>query len=348
MEMDKKDNRLLEWTINKAKTEFKDDICFMLEHGKHTLPEDSQVRFISGFVSNADHLIGMARTFIINGIGYDYWQREWKDFERIADIKDYYTCSLADAKLVYYKDEEDKQRFLYLQAKLRKNLDDPKYMYERGLEWLDKAMDIYKTLLFEEALCNVRMNAGFIADRLSVAVACVNQKYFDNGVIAQIEPLSKMEYVPENFVELYKKIVRSQDIDELKSLSHEMLSSTKKFFKAQNKWVKNAQEKPDYQELAFWYQEGSYYFHRLYCHCRDNQPENAFHQCINLQPEFNFLMEDFKISDLDLLSNFDADNLAEVAACAKIIEQRIISEIEGNGVTIEIYPTLEDFLEKNE
>lgn len=25
------DNRLMEWTINKAKTEFKDDICLMLE-----------------------------------------------------------------------------------------------------------------------------------------------------------------------------------------------------------------------------------------------------------------------------------------------------------------------------
>lgn len=341
------DNRLVEWTINKAMTQYKDDVCLMLEHNTYTLPEDLNVRYMNRFVSNSDKLIGLARTFIINGIGYDYWQNKWEDLERIADAKDYYITSLLDSKIIYYNNEEDKQRFLYLQAKLRANLANPKYMYERGLEWLNKAMDIYKTLMFEDSLCNVRKGAGFIADHLSVAVACANQQYFKRGIVSQIELLSEMKHIPRNFVELYQKIVRIKSVDELKVLSHDMIAVTRDFFKAQNKWSKAETSVPDYTYLASWYQECSYYFRRLYYYCSNNMPEIAFHQSIGLQADLDYLSVDFHISDLDLLSSFDASDLADYAAHAKMIEQKIITAIEENGITIESYPTVDDFLQKN-
>ena len=341
------DNRLLEWTINKAKTEYKDDVCLMLEHNTYSLPEDLNVRYMNGFYSNSDKLIGLARTFIINGIGYDYWQNKWDVLEKKADVKDYFITTLLDSEIIYYKNEEDKQRFLYLQAKLRANLANPKYMYERGLEWLDKAMDIYKTLMFENSLSNVRKGAGFIADHLSVAVACVNGQYFKSGIVSQIEILAKMEYIPKNFIELYKKIVRTKDVEELKILSHDMIATTRDFFKVKNKWVQNESATPDFKELAAGIRSVAYYFRRLYYYCNNNMPESAFHQSFGLQPDLDYLMSDFKISNLDLLSSFDADNLAGYAAHVKTIEQKIISAIEENGVTIESYPSVEDFLQKN-
>jgi len=341
------DNRLMEWTINKAQTEFKDDVRLMLEHNTYTLPEDVNVRYMNGFIVNSDKFIGLARTFIINGIGYDYWQRKWENYEDLAEARGYYTTSLIDSEIVYYKDEEDKQHFLYLQAKLRANLADPKYMYERGLEWLDKVMDLYKTLMFEEILCNVRKGAGFIIDYLSVAVACVNQRYFKRGIVAQTDILSEMETVPENFIELYKQIAGSKNVDELKNLCHEIIALTRSFFKAQNKWASTKPHQPDYKYLASWYQECSYYFRRLYYYCDNNMPEMAFHQSFNLQSDLDYLMTDYNISDLDLLSFFDTGNLEAHKAHSKIVEQKIVSEIEENGVKIEEYSTVEEFVEKN-
>lgn len=341
------DDRLLEWTINKAKTEFKDDICLMLEHNTYTLTEDLNVRYMKEFISNSDELTGLARTFIINGIGYDYWQRKWEDYERIAEVKDYYTTSLMDSEIIYYKDEEDKQRFLNLQARLRENLSNPKYMYERGLEWLNKAMDIYKVLMFENDICNVSKGAGFIADYLSVAVACVNQQYFKSGIVAQVEVLSQMGTIPERFIDIYKSIVREKSVDVLKELSHEIIASTRAFFKSQNKWNKEQNIVPNYKELATWYQECSYYFRRLYYYCSNDMPDIAFQQSFNLQSDLDWLTVDFNISGLDLLSAFDVDNLTEYAIHAKTIEQKIVSAIEGNSVSIDSYPTIEDFIKKN-
>ena len=340
------DNRLMEWTINKAKTEFKDDVCLMLELNTYTHPDELDVRHISRFVSNSDKLTGLARTFIINGIGYDFWQNNWEKLERIAEVKDYLTTSLLDCELVYYKDEEDRQRFLYLQAKLRANLANPRYMYERGLEWLNRAMELYKTLMFENGLCHTRKNAGFIADYLSVAVACFNQQYIKRGIESQIEPLLKMKYIPENFTELYKDIVRAKSVDEIKSLSHSIIDVTRDFFKNKNCWDKNGASVPDYKELAMWYQECSFYFQRLYYYCNNTMVEKAFSQGINLQCDLDNLASDFNI-DLDLLSSFNADNLMDYSAHAKSVENRIISAIEENGVRIETYPTVDDFLKMN-
>lgn len=341
------DNRLLEWTINKAETEFKEEVCLMLEHNTYTLPEDLNVRYINRFISNSDKLIGLARTFIINDIGYDYWQNKWEDLERIADAKDYFLTSLLDSSIVYYKNNEDKQRFLYLQEKLRTNLADPKYMYERGLEWLDTATNIYKNMLFEDGLSKMRKAAGFIADQLSVSIALVNQQYFKRGIEPQIEPLSKMKHIPENFIELYKQVVRANSAEELKSLSHDMIAVTRIFFKSQNKWQKAEDSLPDYKELAAWYQECCYYFRRLYYYCEHDMPEIAFIQSGHLQSDLDYLEVDFNLFDLDLLSRFDANNLTVYANYAKTIEEKIKSAIVEHGITIESYSTLEDFIEKN-
>ena len=180
-----------------------------------------------------------------------------------------------------------------------------------------------------------------------MAVACLNQQYFKSGIESQIDPLSKMKYLPENFIVLYRKIVGSRNMDELKDLSHKMIDNTRNLFKAQIKWDQKDSVEPDYRDLAAWYQECSYYFRRLYYYCKHNMPELAFHQSISLQSDLEFLMTDFQMTELDLLGPFDINHLEDFVIYAKLIEQKIISVIEENGIKIETYPTVEDFIQKN-
>lgn len=55
-------------------------------------------------------------------------------------------------------------------------------MYQRALERVDMAMDIYRTLLFEEKLCKCRMAAGYIQSLLTQAAAFMNQTFADCGI----------------------------------------------------------------------------------------------------------------------------------------------------------------------
>ncbi len=340
-------NQLVEWTINKAKTVYKDEVCLMIEHNTYTLEQDKSVRYVNGFISQSEKPIGLARTFIIDGIGYDLQQTSWEAFEKKANVKDYYITTLADSEILYYKSEEDKQRFINMQKKLQTNLENSAYMYERGLEWLSNAMEIYKTMMFEDELYKVRKAAGFIADYLSVSVACVNQTYFKSGVMCEIDQLRLMKQIPEHFIELYESIVKAESGDEIKSLCHDIINSTRKFFKSQNRVQQRNSSQPDYTTLAEWYQECIYYFKRVYHYCNEHNPTVAFTLTCGFQTDIDDISTDFGISGLDILSHFDVENLTDFAKQVKIAEQKIVSAIEDSGVRIDSYVTIEDFIKNN-
>ncbi|KAI4453214.1 presequence protease [Holotrichia oblita] len=137
--------------------------------------------------------------------GYDFNQVSWESFERDAEVKGFFVTVLADANILYSKNEADKQRFLYLRAKFNANLANPQYMFERGLEWLNNAMKIYKTLLFEDTLYKVRKAAGAIMKYLAVAIACYNQIY--NKSFNRLEDLKTMKQVPNGLIEQCGQIV---------------------------------------------------------------------------------------------------------------------------------------------
>ena len=339
------DNRLVEWAVRETKTHYKDEVSILLEHNTYCLEEDRNVRYVNKIISDSKEPIGLARTFIINGIGYDFNQVSWESFERDADVKGYFVTVLAQANILYSKNEADKQRFLYLRAKLFANLENSQYMFERGLEWLNNAMDVYKTLLFEDELSKARKGAGFIVDYLAIAVACYNQTYFKS--FTQLQELNTMKYLPDNFIEKYKQIVSAKTVSELQLLCHNIIKTTRDFFKINDKRVRENKFTPNYQYLADWYQECSYYFKRIYHFCANNESELAFGESYHIQTDLDDIAKDFKILDLDIISNFGFNDLSDFAKKVKLAEERIVATIKSNNVKINSYSSVDEFINQN-
>ncbi|WMT39405.1 hypothetical protein RE628_18425 [Paenibacillus sp. D2_2] len=130
--MNKNDTRLAEWAVKKVESEYHDDVCLLLEHKTLKLEQDMEATTFSFYIPATNRANGLARTFIIDGIGYDLYPMSWERIERMADIKEYNTTCLADAIILWARSEEDRQRFVSLQARLRANLQNPQYMYERA------------------------------------------------------------------------------------------------------------------------------------------------------------------------------------------------------------------------
>lgn len=343
--MKKTDNRLVEWAINETRTHYSDDVSILLEHNTYCLEEDRGVRFVNTIISDSKKHIGLARTFIINGVGYDLNQVSWDSFERDAEVKGYYLTVLAEANILYSKNEAEKQRFLYLRAKLNANLANPQYMFERGLEWLNNATDVYKTQLFEETLSKARKGAGFIVDYLSMAVACYNQTYFKS--FTRIDDLRLMKHLPERFIELYNLVVSAKSVSEMQTLCYDIIHSTRDFFKTNDTRKRETEGTSNYQYLAEWYQECSYYFKRIYHFCAQNDSALAFSGACGIQTDLDDLANDFGISSLDILTGFNADSLPAFATVVKKAEDCIVSAIETHNVKIEAYTSVDEFIKSN-
>ncbi|MCL2123720.1 MAG: hypothetical protein FWH34_06475 [Desulfovibrionaceae bacterium] len=340
----KTDNRLVEWAVNEAQTRYRNEVSLLLEHNSYCLERDRSVRYVNTIISDARPYIGLARTFIINGIGYDFNQVSWESFERDAQGRGTYPCVLADADILYSKNEAERQRFLYLRAKFFAHLADPVYMYERGLEFLNNAMDIYKTMMFEDALDKARIAASGIVHHLAIAVACYNQTY--NKDYRRLEDLRAMRHVPEGFEALCGQILAAKTTGELQTLCHDLIAVTRDFFKVNDKRAHKA-EAPDVQYLADWYQECSYYFRRIYHFCAQDDAWQAFSQGCGLQTDLDDIAQDFRLRGLDISAYFDADNLPAYAEKVKQAEDNIVTAIDSGGVKLDAYADVDEFLAKN-
>jgi hypothetical protein len=202
-------------------------------------------------------------------------------------------------------------------------------------------------MFFEEKLYKIRENAGHICDLLSIAVAFVNLRFFEQGQTNQIMELEQMENIPDRFVELYKKIIAEPLPDAQKKLCRQIIMNTEDFLQGQNE---NAAPQIDFDftELAEWYQELIYTWRRVYFWCDENDFVNAYIWCCMLQNEVDQWGAKFGIEDKDILGWFDVNNLAGFSKRAKEVEQSFRNAIEKNGVKIEEYKTLTDFFATNE
>lgn len=339
--------KLLHWTINKIEKEYKTDVCLLIDTGQFKFEQDPDDVSFNYFIPANQNAYKLAKTFIINEIGYDLYPRSWSNIEEMANLECPSPRCLGYAEILYYRNEEDKNRFLAMQKKLQENLKNPKFMFKKALEKLNIGMEIYQTMMFEDRIGKVRKVAGFIAYYLSVAVAFVNQTYFKYNHINQIDELSAMKEMPSNFIQYYTAIIHSNSINELKNLCHGMILSTRKFIGNRNTENESIFNSGDFHYLADWYQELYNTWRRIYYWCSKKDAEKAFAWSCYLQRELDIVKEEFKLKEMDLCGKYDAENLLELKKRVEEIEKYIIDEIHIHGVVLDEYNSVEDFLMKN-
>ncbi len=346
--MSKTGAKLADWAVRKTASEYRDDVCLLLAHRTLRLEADQEETSFSYYIPATSRAAGLARTFIIDGIGYDLFPMPWERLERAADVHDYNTTVLADAEVLYARTEEDRQRFVSLQARLAANLQNPHLMHQRALAWLQAVLEIYQEMLFEDSLARVREDAGRICDLLATAVAYTNRTYFRHGQTNQLQEFRSMQQVPEGFAELYVRVLRAKTAEEQKRQCHDLIATTRRFLdEREPSPARKAGGVPDFSELATWYQELSYTWRRVYHWCGRNDPVNAYLWGCFLQREVDGVGEEYGLVDLDLLSAFEADDLSVFRARAEALERKIVAAIEAHGVTLDSYSSIDDFLKKN-
>jgi len=353
-------NRLTQWVIDKIKKDYPDDIALLIAVEGASVNGDGHGEPFDYFVPANERGNGLARTFIIGGVGNDLYPRSWERCERTANLEDWASVCLANAKILYSRSPQDEARFMAIRQKLFDNLNNPAFVYKKALKQLEFAMDMYRTMLFEDRLYKARGLAGFIHYYLAMGVAYLNNTYVGDGGyhLGALEMYSKWDKLPELFLERYKEILSARTISELRSVTHELIISAREFITGYRP-KQDAAASPDFQGLADWYQELRTTLNRIYYYCETANADAAFRDACGLQNELSVIFEEFDFfhsfrveekygfSELDLLGAYDARDLGPLSKRAAQIEEIIISTLKKHDIAICQYNTLDDFLADN-
>jgi hypothetical protein len=338
------DKELLGWAINKIETEFRGEISLLLgRKGVGKVPEDGDNMAFDFFIPACDHGYLLAKTFIIEDMGYDLFPMSWKRVEGLAALNERIAYCLAESEILYARNDTDRERFELLRKTLLNNLKNKEFIYMKALEKINSAMDIYKTMLFEKSLGDVRKAAGGILQYLSYAIALINGTYIsgDYGYWGGTEQIKKLTKVPVNYLKNYEEILKAKDIETIFKLVHNLIEETREFFKefTPERNIKSY----NFDGLEGW-EEARYTFRRIAYACKNNKFVDSFNLGCYLQIELDILTEKAGLKKMDLLCCYDADDLSAFGKCAKEIEEYIMGEIETHKAVLRKYENLEEFL----
>ncbi len=341
------DKELIGWAINKIETEYNGEISLLLGiKGACKVLEDGDEMAFDFFIPACDHGYSLARTFIIDDMGYDLFPMSWKRVEGLSTLNEGIAFCLADSEILYARNEADKERFELLRKTLFNNLRNKEFIYIKSLEKINSAMDIYKTMVFEKSIVNIRKAAGGIIEYLSEALAIINGTYLkrDYGYYQRVEQIKSLQKLPTDFLKSYEEILRAKDNETILKAVHNLIGETRKFFE---QFMPERNLKTfNFDELAGWYEEARYTFRRIEYACENNKFDQCFHLGCYLQIEFDILTEEAVLEKMDLMGSYDAEDLSEFEKRAKDIEQYILDEIKKQGIALRKYANLEEFLKE--
>ena len=190
---------------------------------------------------------------------------------------------LDQATILYARSEEDANRFEDCKNRMWQNLKNDSFVYKKALEYMDKALEIYRTMIFEEKLYRVRSEADCIHELLSRAVAVLNHTYTESAIYSENQAYNgedenrmyfcpELKIVPDGFFANARKLLEAADVKILKETIFALLKTTRAFILERK--PKNPTEKEnakiDFQNLADWYQELSLTWRRIRYFCKNN------------------------------------------------------------------------------
>ena len=345
--MRSRNDKIIEWVVNKIKSDYKDDISLLVIYGSQinrTATHLSDLDFY--FIPKTERAYELCKTFIIEGIGYDLFPMSWERVEGLAEFDECLTPLLANVKIGYSNSEEDVIRFNELQEKLNKNMMNSRFMLEKATNNLEKTMISYTKMLMRDDICVIRTLAGQILMSLSDSVAYANQTYFSKGLKTQFEDLYSMKKLPTNYLLLYKSIIKSNSSKEIKQYCYEIIKETESFLNFEKKH--NISEKGvNYQELVAIYEELVSTWNKIIICCDSGNYQLAYISGVNLQSTLDWATLEYGLNTYDLMSSYDMGNLQYFKSRAIEVQKEFVELIEHNNVEIKEYRTVEEFIKAN-
>lgn len=331
-----------QWVIDTVKEKYADDVALVISHT--TLRMDGSKPVISYFVPVTPRGNELARTFILNGEGFDVWGIPWERLEQFAGLEEYNITVLADGEILYAKNSEWARRFEMLQARQRRNLADGSKMRECALKAFAQAKELYLEMLFAGP-SDLRMLAGYLLDYLARAVAFSHHRYFKKSQTAQLDELRQLdptEKMPNGFCELYLSVIRERDETKQTEKCHKAIETVREYL--EEIYPDEARKEHNYQDLADWYAELSYTWLRLRHYAAAGDPVKVYMWGIYLQSELNSVCEDFCLKKPALMEYYDCEDLNALIVRADELEKWIRGVITAGGGTIHEYSSREEFL----
>ena len=328
--------------IDKIKRDYQNDVSIVHIHGSYAYGNAHDRSDLDiYFVPKTPRGFNLGCTFILDGIGCDFWALSWDRLEHIANHGEKTASIITDGQVLYYGSDEDLERFEGLK---KRALDT-----SNRNAWFDRARkalgDAYKDgfiLQNAKTLSDVRTNAIGLIYNLSYTLAQLNQITVKRGRRLLKQEILDMPLVPNDFADLYDAIFKHNDVQTIKSACVELLQNTADLL---NGAINAGETQSQFSDLfGGWYEEMIQSYNKIYHACEVGDIYTPLFASVEFSYE---LGEMFKKADIapqlpDMIAAYDSEDLDKILATAHAHQTAFEALLHENGVHPLRFSTLEE------
>lgn len=332
---------LLNAVLDVIKADYSQDVSIMFIYGSYvngTANEKSDLDMI--YVPKTERGRKLVRTFMLAGSGNDLWGVEWEHLERYASFDDMKVSVLTDSRLVYYNNEEDKQRYTALKKRVQDIENGPltPELVEKAEKHLMTAKQYYGELCLGDNLSA----AGGILFEASNVICLLNHTYLRFGMKRFLEEMSGMKRLPAGFINALQRVSCAETRKQAQEACHNLVTLVDGFLTMMKREIVPCAVPADFTGL---YEEISAHWNKIRLSCERNDALTALLSATSLQAELDYIQRRLGVDivELNFIDQYKPYNLAGFACAAQKAEDKFVALLKDGGVPIRSYNTVNEF-----
>ena len=325
-------DQLVGWIEETVRNHYAGKVALVCLYGSHingTADERSDVDCY--FVPKTEEGVALARTFLLEGVGYDLFPMSWQRLEAIARLEQSHQPLVGDVQVLYADSPADLEKLEAVRRQLRDNLADPvfrqraaKARFARACSRLPQANDDLKT---------ARLKAGGLLMDVAEVFAFGQGEYYHYGLKRQFPDLLALPQLPEGLEKDYLAVLKAKTSAEISCACQRLLEGCP-WPVMQNQQPVAWGDRPAAAQLVGLYEEISSTFLKIYRCAEIGDPVLACLSAVCLQWELPWT---------DLLSCYRYDDLGTLAENARKVENQLRQELKQAGISLKEYQTFAEF-----
>jgi predicted nucleotidyltransferase len=353
--------KIAEAFVSHIKSRYPDDIAVVFYYGSQsrgTASPDSDIDIC--LIPSAERGWQADTSFIIDGVGYDFWPMSWERAERISELEEPLFPILLESKVLYSRSEDDLARFERLKKTvlayslpdarpdvlnkaLRRLKDSYAYLYSmrasttRG-ERIAHRMELHRVI-------------SSVTDALSIAGLCTSeQDQVGSGAVAAAAVEASVERLIAETDGERALVMGESLVEDCRRLLLSLLNRT-------------AKSKPFAEALSGYYEEAKSTFNKIVRACDRGDRKTAFLHMMRLQWDISYTLAEASgsVRDSDMatfeeigrsladghlpLVSGEVNDLAQLKAQVVAFEQAFVGLLESNHVPIKRFASVGEFID---
>lgn len=296
-------------------------------------------------VINNDSAWRIASCFILENVAFDIYCTPWSVLEHMAEYDNPYITKLLELDIIYCNDDNHMKKYMELRSNVtyKLNQEYSNEDNEKAKKYVDEASKEYANIMLSNDYGECRYATAGMLYYIEFAIYLYNKTYIKRGIKRIPEEISKMEYLPLDFKDLYWKLIKAESVEKTREISTKLMRAVKDFVMQMKEKVSSKKDISEADINGTYEEIYSNWKNKMYHAADIDDAYLSLMTAASCQQFYDDMYSSYNIGRIDLMKNITPNNLKSSAEAFDNAMEEYKKNYDKLNTKIKCYKDLDEF-----